>query len=64
MTGVGLPWGMNLHQTTTLGHQLVFMLTEKLRGTIEVTRDHGTSFCITFASKQEDEHPNNLCGFE
>ncbi len=58
--GVGLPWGMNLRQTTTLGHQLVFMLTEKLHGTIEVERDHGTSFCITFAAKQENEHPDNL----
>ncbi|MBI5687060.1 MAG: PAS domain-containing protein [Verrucomicrobia bacterium] len=57
--GVGLPWGLNLRQTKTLGHQLVFMLTEKLRGTMEVARDHGTSFCITFQSKPPEEPPHN-----
>ena len=57
--GVGLPWGMNLRQTKTLGHQLVFMLTEKLRGTMEVTRDHGTSFCITFQSKPPEDPPGS-----
>lgn len=58
--GVGLPWGLNLRQTTTLGHQLVFMLTEKLRGTLEVTRDRGTAFSISFPSKPPEEHPGNL----
>jgi PAS domain S-box-containing protein len=57
--GVGLPWGLNLRQTKTLGHQLVFMLTEKLRGTMEVARDHGTGFTITFPSKPPEEHPDS-----
>ncbi len=57
--GVGLPWGLNLHQTKTLGHQLVFMLTEKLRGTMEVTRDRGAAFCITFPSRPPEEHPDS-----
>jgi len=55
--GVGLPWGTNLRQTKTLGHQLVFMLAEKLRGTVEVTRDRGTAFCITFQAKPAEEPP-------
>lgn len=55
--GVGLPWGLNLRQTKTLGHQLVFMLAEKLRGTIEVTRDRGTAFSITFQAKPAEEPP-------
>jgi PAS domain S-box-containing protein len=55
--GVGLPWGLNIRQTKTLGHQLVWMLTEKLRGTLEVTRDRGTAFCFVFPSKPPEEPP-------
>lgn len=50
--GVGLPSGLDVHQTGTLGHQLVFMLVEKLRGAVEITRNHGVSFHITFQAKQ------------
>ena len=50
--GVGMPPQLDIHQTGTLGHQLVFMLVEKLRGTLEVTRDRGTSFQITFQARQ------------
>jgi two-component sensor histidine kinase len=53
--GVGLPARLDLRQTETLGHQLVFMLAEKLRGAVEVTRDQGTAFRITFQTKQGDE---------
>jgi two-component sensor histidine kinase len=49
--GVGMPPGADIHQTGTLGHQLVFMLTEKLHGTVEVTRENGTAFRIAFPSK-------------
>ncbi|MCX6910481.1 MAG: PAS domain S-box protein [Verrucomicrobia bacterium] len=50
--GVGLPADLDIRQTSTLGHQLVFMLLEKLRGAVEVTRDHGVAFHITFQAKQ------------
>ena len=53
--GVGLPWGMNPRQAKTLGHQLVFILAEKLRGAVEMTRDRGTAFSITFQSRPEGE---------
>ena len=53
--GVGMPPQLDIRQTGTLGHQLVFMLVEKLHGTLEVTRDHGTAFCITFQAKPGDE---------
>jgi PAS domain S-box-containing protein len=53
--GVGLPAQLDLRQTETLGHQLVFMLAEKLRGAVEVTRDGGTAFCITFQTKHGEE---------
>jgi two-component sensor histidine kinase/PAS domain-containing protein len=49
--GVGIPPGADIHQTGTLGHQLVFMLAEKLHGTVEVFRESGTVFQIAFPSK-------------
>ncbi|MCX6909813.1 MAG: DUF3365 domain-containing protein [Verrucomicrobia bacterium] len=49
--GVGMPPGADIHQTGTLGHQLVFMLAEKLHGTVEVTRENGTTFRVAFPSK-------------
>ncbi|MBI5687061.1 MAG: DUF3365 domain-containing protein [Verrucomicrobia bacterium] len=49
--GVGIPPGADIHQTGTLGHQLVFMLAEKLRGTVEVIREHGATFRIVFPSR-------------
>ena len=55
--GVGLSPQLDIRQTGTLGHQLVFMLAEKLRGVVEVTRDHGTAFRIAFQATQAAEHP-------
>ena len=49
--GVGMPPGAEIHQTKTLGHQLVFMLAEKLHGTVEVIRERGTTFRVMFPSK-------------
>jgi two-component sensor histidine kinase len=46
--GVGLPDGFDLQQTDSLGLQLVVMLTKQLDGTIELKRDRGTRFDITF----------------
>lgn len=52
--GVGLPPEMDIQQAETLGHQLVRLLVEKLRGTLEVTRNHGTTFRIAFQAQQEE----------
>ncbi len=49
--GVGIPPEADIHQTGTLGHQLVFMLAEKLHGTVDVTRKPGTTFRISFPSR-------------
>lgn len=46
--GVGLPQDVDVKHTRTLGLQLVTLLTRQLRGSIEVERDTGTSFTITF----------------
>jgi two-component sensor histidine kinase len=53
--GVGLPPGLDIHQTETLGHQLVFMLVEKLRGTVDVKQDHGTVFRVAFQARYGEE---------
>lgn len=55
--GVGLSPELDIRQTGTLGHQLVFMLAEKLRGSVEVTRDQGTTFRIAFQAMPADENP-------
>jgi len=52
--GVGLPASFDIHQTGTLGHQLVFMLAEKLHGTVEVARERGTVFQIVFQKHGEE----------
>jgi two-component sensor histidine kinase len=47
-TGVGLPEGLDVRATESLGWQLVCLLTEQLRGTIELESHEGTSVTITF----------------
>jgi two-component sensor histidine kinase len=47
-TGVGLPEGMNVCATESLGWQLVRLLTEQLRGTIALDDHGGTTVTITF----------------
>lgn len=49
--GVGLPSTLHPRQTETLGFQLVFMLTEQLQGTVEITQENGTGFQISFPTK-------------
>jgi PAS domain S-box-containing protein len=49
--GVGLPESMEFESSGSLGLQLVTMLTQQLKGTIEVDRSAGTRFRITFASR-------------
>ncbi len=47
--GVGLPPDLDFRNTETLGLQLVNTLVDQLEGHIELSRDHGTEFRITFA---------------
>lgn len=46
--GVGLPEGLDYRKTTSLGLQLVMTLVAQLDGTIELFREHGTEYRITF----------------
>jgi PAS domain S-box-containing protein len=46
-TGVGLPEGLDVRDTDTLGMQLITMLSKQLNGSIEVLRDKGTEFRIS-----------------
>lgn len=50
--GVGIPEGVDMKATETLGLRLVTILAEdQLNGKIKLTQDGGTEFCITFQSK-------------
>jgi two-component sensor histidine kinase len=49
--GVGLPEVLDPYQTETLGLQLVMRLTEQLKGQVQVDRDQGATFTITFTDK-------------
>jgi PAS domain S-box-containing protein len=49
--GVGLPDDMNLRTSSTLGFQLVHMLVKQLRGTLDIVKNGGTTFMITFPLK-------------
>jgi PAS domain S-box-containing protein len=47
--GVGLPSGIDLENSTSLGLTLVKLLTRQLKATLEVKREVGTTFKIVFA---------------
>jgi two-component sensor histidine kinase len=47
-TGVGFPEDLDFRATESLGLQLVCLLTEQLGGTIDLEREGGTVFTITF----------------
>ncbi|HWR88674.1 MAG TPA: PAS domain-containing protein, partial [Dissulfurispiraceae bacterium] len=46
--GIGLPAGLDISHTSTLGLQLVRILTTQLKGTLDVKRGKGTAFHVTF----------------
>jgi PAS domain S-box-containing protein len=46
--GVGLPQGLELRDTASLGLRLVRTLANQLKGAVELDRDAGTTFIITF----------------
>jgi two-component sensor histidine kinase len=47
-TGIGFPAHMDFRQTETIGLQLVCTLTEQLGGTLDLDRDAGTAFRLSF----------------
>ena len=59
--GVGFPSDLDLERAESLGLRLVKMLVQQIEGTLELGRDAGTSFRITFpaaaqTSSQETGH--------
>jgi two-component sensor histidine kinase len=46
--GIGFPENIDFRNTESLGFQLVTALVEQLGGTIELARDKGTTFAISF----------------
>jgi two-component sensor histidine kinase len=47
--GVGMPEEVNVENSESLGLQLINALTNQLDGTLDLRRDHGTHYSITFA---------------
>ena len=46
--GAGLPTAVDPHHTSSLGLQLVTSLTSQIRGTMEISREAGTRYTISF----------------
>ncbi len=57
--GVGLPPDLDFDNPSSLGLQLVSMLIQQLKGTIELDRSAGTSFNITFAERKNQMERDN-----
>jgi len=53
--GVGIPEDFIFQTTKSLGLQLVNMLTQQLKGSIELDRTYGTTFKITFPGLKNEE---------
>ena len=53
--GVGLPLGLDLARLDSLGLQLVHDLTDQLHGTVEVSRNLGTTFTVAFDAADSGE---------
>lgn len=53
-SGPGIPVDMDWRHTESLGIQLVIMLTEQLEGEIQLERNKGTTFLISFPRPVED----------
>jgi two-component sensor histidine kinase len=52
--GVGLPPDLSIESAQSLGLRLVEMLTQQLRGTLELDRSEGTAFRLTFAMPEPE----------
>ncbi|MDA8387437.1 MAG: PAS domain S-box protein, partial [Nitrospiraceae bacterium] len=56
--GVGLPEGLDLKDAKTLGLKLVrTLVTGQMQGKLEVSRENGTTFAISFSPGQANLHP-------
>jgi two-component sensor histidine kinase len=53
--GVGLPSGLDIHNTPSLGLQLVNSLVSQLEGNVEIGREKGTAFTIRFKKAHEED---------
>jgi PAS domain S-box-containing protein len=53
--GVGLPAGLDLQDTGTLGLELVKSLTEQLGGALQLNNIHGTEFSVAFLIKSNKD---------
>ena len=49
--GTGIPEGLDIGNTDSLGLQLVTLLTRQLKGELVLSRKKGTEFQITFKRK-------------
>jgi len=52
--GIGLPADMDFRSTASLGLQLVNVLAGQIRGKLELTRDAGTGFSVTFPAPAQE----------
>ena len=50
--GIGLPDSLNLKTAGTLGFQLITMLVRQLNGTLDIVRNGGCTFLITFPTRE------------
>lgn len=51
--GVGLPADLDVHRSQSLGLRLITTLTEQLSGTLDISRDAGTVFTVTFLDEDK-----------
>jgi two-component sensor histidine kinase len=50
--GTGLPVGIDIRDTDSLGLQLVNALVQQLRGSISLEKGEGTSYVISFRGQE------------
>ncbi|NMB80069.1 MAG: PAS domain S-box protein [Methanomicrobiales archaeon] len=51
--GIGVPEGVSFERTESLGMKLIYGLTMQLNGTVELKREEGTTFIVTFPRMQK-----------
>ncbi len=54
--GIGIPSHVDIFNTGSLGLQIVNALTQQLRGTLQVERQPGTTFTLTFMPRRSNGH--------
>jgi PAS domain S-box-containing protein len=60
--GIGMPAGVDPAKTTSLGLQLVSILTQQLLGTLDIQRDGGTTISISIPPPPESKRLNGTPG--